>query len=412
MTTRLFTVSCSRPRRCTGPLGPYIGAYAALLQQEGYSHEGARNQLLLIADLSRWRQRRRLTAADLSVQNVERYRWDCARHRRSERGNRSALHKLVGLLQSQGIGCEEVPREPLSAQGRIEQEFRQYLIEERALSPATLLNYQPFVHALLSERFRSGLIHLDRLGAADIVGFVRRHAHQLSPGRAKLMTTALRSFLRYLLHGGEIDTDLAACVPCVPRWSLSNIPKFLPSGQVQQILERCDRQTASGIRDYAILLLLARLGLRACEVASLNLDDIDWHEGRLLLCGKGRRWAQLPLLQEVGEALARYLQRARPSCASRRVFVRARALRQGFANSSAICCVVDRALVRAGIDSPRKGAHLFRHTLATDMLRQGASLSEIGQLLRHRHPSTTMIYAKVDVGALRLLALPWPGGGR
>lgn len=181
MTTRLFTVSCSRPRRCTGPLGPYIGAYAALLQQEGYSHEGARNQLLLIADLSRWLQRRRLTAADLSVQNVERYRWDCARHRRSERGNRSALHKLVGLLQSQGIGCEEVPREPLSAQGRIEQEFRQYLIEERALSPATLLNYQPFVHALLSERFRSGLIHLDRLGAADIVGFVRRHAHQLSP---------------------------------------------------------------------------------------------------------------------------------------------------------------------------------------------------------------------------------------
>ena len=146
-------------------------------------------------------------------------------------------------------------------------------------------------------------------------------------------------------------------------------------------------------------------------MVSLNLDDIDWHEGKLLLCSKGRRWAQLPLLQEVGKALACYLQRARPRCASRRVFVRARAPWQGFANSSAICCVVDRALTRAGIDSQRRGAHLFRHTLATDMLRQGASLSEIGQLLRHRHPSTTMIYAKVDLSALRTLALPWPGGG-
>jgi site-specific recombinase XerD len=412
MATRLFTVSCSRPRRCNGPLGPYIDAYAALLQEEGYSHEGARNQLLLIADLSRWLQRRQLTAADLSVQNVERYLWDCARHRRSERGNRSTLRKLVDLLHSQGIGCGEIPREPPSAQERVEQEFKQYLTQERGLSPATLLNYLPFVHALLSERFSTGVIRLDRFCATDIVGFVRRHAHEFSPGRAKLMTTALRSFLRHLLHRGEIDSDLAACVPCVPRWSLSDVPKFLPPGQVQKILQHCDRQTPSGIRDYAILLLLARLGLRACEVVSLSLDDIDWHEGRLLLRGKGRRWAQLPLLQEVGEALARYLQWARPRCASRRVFVRGRAPRQGFANSSAICCVVERALARAGIDSPRKGAHLFRHTLATDMLRQGASLSEIGQLLRHRHPSTTMIYAKVDVGALRLLALPWPGGGR
>jgi site-specific recombinase XerD len=412
MTTRLFTASCSRPRRRNGPLGPYIGAYAALLEEQGYSDEGARNQLLLVTDFSRWLERHRLTAADVGAHSFERYLRDCARHRRPERGNRSALRKLVGLLLSHGIGCEEVPREPSSAQERIEQEFRQYLIQERALSPATLLNYLPFVAALLSERFRGGLIRLDRLGAADVVGFVRRHAHEFSPGRAKLMTTALRSFLRYLLHRGEIDTDLAACVPCVPRWSLSDVPKFLAPGDVQKVLQHCDRRTASGIRDYAILLLLVRLGLRACEVVRLNLDDIDWHEGRLLLCGKGRRWAQLPLLQEVGEALARYLQQARPRCASRRVFVRARAPQQGFADSSAICCVVERALARAGIDSPRKGAHLFRHTLATDMLRQGASLTEIGQLLRHRHPSTTMIYAKVDLGALRLLALPWPGGGR
>jgi len=353
-----------------------------------------------------------LTAAAVGPKIVDRYLRDCTRRRRPKRGNRSALRKLVDLLRRQGIGCEVLACAPPSAQERVEQEFKQYLTQERGLSPATLLNYLPIVQALLSERFGTGLIRLDRLGAADVVGFVRCHAHELSPGRAKLMTTALRSFLRYLLHRGEIDTDLAACVPCVPRWTLSTVPKFLAPGQVQKVLEHCDRRTASGIRDYAILLLLARLGLRACEVVSLNLDDIDWHEGRLLLRGKGRRWAQLPLLQEIGEALACYLQQARPRCASRRVFVRGRAPREGFANSSAICCVVEHALARAGIDSPRKGAHLFRHTLATDMLRQGASLTEIGQLLRHRHPSTTMIYAKVDLSALRLLALPWPGGGR
>ena len=412
MTIRLLTHPRPLASMCAGPLASYIDAYTSLLHQQGYSHKVARTQLLLVADLSKWLQRRRLTAADLDGPLLDRYLRDRKSRQHAARGNRSALQKLMALLREHGIDAKQAPSGAPSMHQRIEEEYRRYLVQERGLSAASVHNYLPVVQKLLSERFSAGRIQLDRLCAVDIIGFVQRHAHELSPGRAKLMTTALRSFLRHLQHQGKIDTDLAASVPCVPRWSLTSVPKFLAPGQVHQVLEHCDRRTASGIRDYAILLLLARLGLRACEVVSLTLEDIDWHAGKLRLCGKGKRWAELPLSQEVGHALARYLRRGRPRCGSRRVFIRAHAPRSGFADSSAICCVVDRALARAGIDCVRRGAHLFRHTLATDMLRQGASLTEIGQLLRHRHPSTTLIYAKVDLSALKALALPWPGGGR
>jgi len=226
------------------------------------------------------------------------------------------------------------------------------------------------------------------------------------------MVAALRAFLRHLQHRGEITSDLAACVPKVASWSHATLPKFLQPGQVTHVLKHCDRRRPRGRRDYAILLLLARLGLRAGEVVALMLDDIDWKLGHLTVHGKAGRWAQLPLPAEVGNAIVGYLQRGRPPCASRRLFIRQRAPRVGFANAAGISTLVKRASARAGIDSPRKGAHLFRHTLATEMLRRGASLTEIGELLRHRHPSTTTIYAKVDLPALRRLAQVWPGGGQ
>jgi site-specific recombinase XerD len=225
------------------------------------------------------------------------------------------------------------------------------------------------------------------------------------------MVAALRAFLRHLRHRGEITTDLAACVPTVANWSHATLPKFLKPVQVNQVLKHCDRRRVKGRRDYAILLLLARLGLRAGEVVALTLDDIDWQEGNFKLHGKGGREAKLPLSVEVGEAIADYLQNGRPHCASRRLFIRQRAPRVGMANT-AISKLVMCALARAGVDSPRKGAHLFRHSLATQMLRHGASLTEIGELLRHQHPNTTMIYAKVDLLALRRLAPAWLGGGR
>jgi integrase len=178
---------------------------------------------------------------------------------------------------------------------------------------------------------------------------------------------------------------------------------------VEQLLRCCDRDRVAGQRDYTVLLLLARLGLRAGEVVHLHLDDIDWRAGRLHVRGKGGRSDVLPLPTDVGEALATYLRGGRPRCSTRRVFVRARAPYAGFASSAAIDSIVRRALQRAGLEPPRKGAHLLRHSLATGMLRDGASLAEIGQLLRHRLPQTTEIYAKVDPVALSALAQPWPG---
>jgi site-specific recombinase XerD len=230
--------------------------------------------------------------------------------------------------------------------------------------------------------------------------------------RAPLVVTALRSFLRYLFHRGAIDTDWSACVPTIATWSLSKVPKFLSGDQIQKILDSCDKETVIGKRDYALLLLLARLGLRAGEVVALTIDDIDWEAGLITVCGKGKRVAQMPLTSEVGAAIADYLSTARPQCSSRRVFIRTNAPLTGFANSVAICSLVDKALARAGVESQYRGSHLFRHSLATEMLQHGASLPEIGDLLRHRRPDTTAIYAKVDLVALRSIAIPWPGGNR
>jgi len=221
----------------------------------------------------------------------------------------------------------------------------------------------------------------------------------------------MRIFLRYLNYKGLTDTDLSIAVPSVARWSLSTLPKHLPAVQVRQMLRHCDRSTPVGRRNYAILLLLARLGLRAGEVARLSLEDIDWENGLITVCGKGK-WAQLPMPADVTRAVARYVRRDRPRCKCRRLFIRDCAPIGGFCAGHAISSIVRRALAKAGVQSDRKGAHLLRHSLATDMLRKGASLDEIGEVLRHRSPDTTAIYAKVALDALRTLALPWPGGVR
>jgi integrase len=215
-----------------------------------------------------------------------------------------------------------------------------------------------------------------------------------------------------LRYQGEISVDLAGCVPAVAAWSLSTVPKFLPAGAVRQVLDHFEHESPTGRRNYAVLLLLARLGLRACEIVALRLNDIDWDNGRLTIRCKGGRWAQLPLPADVGEGIANYLRFGRPRCTCPHVFLRHRAPLGGFTGSTTVSSIVRRALIRSGVDSVRKGSHLFRHTLATELLRNGASLDEIGELLRHRSPNTTAVYAKVDLTALRTLALPWPGGAR
>lgn len=280
------------------------------------------------------------------------------------------------------------------------------------LAEATIAYYVTFVREFLTDRFRRGRITLARLGAGDGVRFVQRQAARLHVLRAKQLTTALRSFLRYARYRGDVVLDLAAAVPTVASWSMSSIPRAIPVDTVRQLLASIDRRTAVGRRNYALVLLLARLGLRASEVVRLELDDIDWDTGQVSVRGKAGHRAVLPLPADVGAALAVYLRHGRPPSVCRRVFVRARAPLCGFKGASAVDSIVRDALARAGLRAPTTGAHQFRHGVATQMLRHGASLTEIGELLRHRSPEATKIYVKVDVDALRTLALPWPGGGR
>jgi site-specific recombinase XerD len=290
--------------------------------------------------------------------------------------------------------------------------YEVYLREGRALASATIVNYVPFVRDFLRHCFGAKPVELSCVSASDVLSFVRHQASRLHRKRAKLMTTALRSFLRYARYRGEVDVDLAAAVPVVPNWSMTTIPRAIAPDQVRQLLASIDRRSATGRRDYAIVLLLARLGLRSGEVATLTLDDVDWEAGQLTVQGKSGRRNELPLPAEVGEAIAAYLQDGRPHSTSRFVFLRAKAPVRGFRGASGIGSIVRHSLQRGGVDTPSMGAHQFRHGLATEMLRQGASLGEIGDVLGHRHPQTTTIYTKVDIEALRSLALPWPGGTR
>jgi site-specific recombinase XerD len=394
-----------------GPLGSYVDSYAAEIRAEGYASYSAILQIRLVADFSRWLAKRRVNARNITEEHCRSYLRCRARIRRPQRSDRAALKRLLNLLIRQGV-IHEPPLPVPTPAARLQEEFRVYLQEERSLAPTTLTNYQPFVAEFLTEQFGSGRVDLSRLCAADVTGFIQHHAASIHSRRVQLMTTALRSFLRFARYRGDLKADLAACVPAVANWSLSTIPRALPPEQVELVLASCKRQTAVSRRDYAILLLLARLGLRASEIAALTLEDLDWKEGLITLRGKGGRYSQLPLPVDVGEAIGDYLRNGRPRADSRCVFLRAKAPVIGFKGQCAIGSVVKHALERARIDCPRKGAHQFRHGLACQMLRQGATLGEIGELLRHRSPETTAIYAKVDVTSLATLALAWPGGAQ
>jgi site-specific recombinase XerD len=394
----------------TGPLGPHIDTLAQQLVTQGYALWTAKYTMRLLADLSRWLQRQACMATDLNESCVDHFLQDRYQHCRPHRDDHPILRRLLGQLRDHGVipiaGVEIDAR----ACDRIACDFQHYLLHQRGLAPTTVRAYLDTVRRFLSTRFGAQPLRLEALGPQDITAFMLQQARRYSPARAKLLATALRSFFRFLLQRGAIANDLAQAVPTVPNWRLSGLPRFMKAEDVECLLRSCDRITPQGQRDYAILLLLARLGLRAGEVAALTLDDLDWDAGELLVRGKGARHDRLPLPHEVGEALVAHLRNGRPPGATRQVFVRMRAPRRGFVNGQAVGTIVCRALARAGLNPARRGAHLLRHSLATQLLQTGASLVEIGELLRHRDLETTRIYAKVDQGALRALALPWPGG--
>lgn len=408
MVHRYFARPTTCARRRVGPLAPYVDGVAELLSQRGYAQSTGRDHLLLMADLSKWLERRRLGASDLDEDLCREYLKQ-RRTRLNWRGKGAILRLLVEHLRQIGIVAPPQLRPPSSPVDRLTRQFEQYLVHERALAPATRINYLPFVRWFLAGRFGRATIRPHNLEAGDIHRFMLRLVPKLSPGRSKLMVTALRSFFRFLRLRGSVRVDWAACVPPVANWRLAELPKSLEPAEVERLLQACDQYTIGGQRDYAILLLLARLGLRACEIVALRLEDVDWEAGEIRLRGKGSQQDRLPLPPDVGRALATYLRKGRPRCQSRHVFIRLAAPLRGFAGSMAVCGVVARALRRATISSARTGAHLLRHSLAVAMVRRGASFAEIGQILRHRVPQSTEIYAKVDVDALRSLAQPWPG---
>jgi len=392
-----------------GPLAQYFDIYLTRIERDGFMPSSVPCQAYAITRFSRWLQQKGIRPDDLDDKTAREFlsRDPGVVHH----GERATVRRLVSILRELGVAKAEAPRLLTPVQTCV-QEYRQHLVRDRGLSAASLPNYLSFVDQFLRERFSDGAMHLTELRAIDVITFLKAHAKKLSPGHAKLLVTALRGFLRYLLHQGKIETELAGCVLPVASWSFSGVPKSLPPGTVQRVLAGHDRSTPVSRRNYAILVLLARLGLRAGEIVGLNLEDFDWDNGVIRIRRKGSRWTQLPLPADVGAAVAEYLQSGRPQCASRRVFLRHRAPIRGFAHTICVSSIVRRTLIASGIDSERTGAHLFRHTLAGHLLRNGASLGEIGDILGHRSPNTTALYAKVDVAALRTIALPWPGGAR
>jgi site-specific recombinase XerD len=357
--------------------------------------------------LSRWLQREGLSVGELTGEQAERF----AAARRAAglvtwAAPRSAMLP-VGYLRGLGVAPPPVP---VVTQGRLDEllaDYRRYLSIERALSDHTVFDaYEPAARLFLTAVGANRHLNLDRLCAAQVSSFLASACPKRSVSGARDLVCALRSLLRYLHVAGLIEAPLVWAVPAVADLRDRNLPRGLEPAAVSRMLASCDRRRLVGRRDYAILLLLSRLGLRAGEVAAMRLDDVDWRRGEVLVRGKGDRLDMLPLPVDVGEAMVSYLRR-RPRCECRALFLRVNAPRAAM-DRCTVAWVVRAACDRAG--QPRVGAHRLRHTAATEMLRAGASLAEIGQVLRHRERKTTAIYAKVDRNALRPLARPWPGG--
>lgn len=395
-----------------GPIGPHLDEFAALLSGQGYSKHAGMQKIRVVSLLSRWLARSRLGIQQLDEQRIAEFLRTQCRVLRRQRQVEHTLDQLLQYFRRSKIIPEPPPLRVEKSSDLLLLDYQRFLTEERGLSQATLNNYLPVARRLVAKVSSGKRLSVGELTARDIHRFVLRDSAQFSPKRVQLTTSALRSFLGFLHLRGQIALPLGASIPPVASWRLSELPNYLETKQVRQLVQSCDRKSACGRRDFAALLLLARLGLRAGELVHLSLEDIDWSSGTILIRGKSSREDRLPLPPDVGKALASYLTNGRPRCSCRRVFIRMKAPHVGFSSSVAVCDIVRRALTRTGLEPEHKGAHLLRHSLATQMLRGGASLTQIGQILRHQLPQTTEIYAKVDLTALRAVAQPWPGGAR
>jgi len=394
--------------RLTGPLAGLADGFGARLAELGYTPLSAANQLRVMARLSRWLAAREEAPAQLDAERVEEFLADCRASGYTCWLSVRGLAPLLGYLRGLGVVPGAVSEPVATAAEVLLDRYRDYLAGERGLAASTIGYYVAEARLFLGRACGPDLAGLAELTAAQVCGYVAAECRRRSTGSAKILVTALRSLLRFLFADGLLAADRTAAVPAVAGWRGAGLPKALPAWHVAALLGSCDRGTTVGMRDFAVLTLLARLGLRACEVAAMELDDIGWRAGEIVIRGKGGRDERMPLPADVGQALAGYLRDGRPAGGgSRAVFLRACAP-AGPLPAGAVKEIVRSRFRRAGL--PEAGAHRLRHTAATQMLRAGSPLAEVGQVLRHRSTATTAIYAKVDHAALAVLALPWPGG--
>jgi integrase/recombinase XerD len=395
-----------------GPLQPLVGGFLFELIELGYSWTAQRSRLRLMAELSSWMAAREMGPADLTESLLEGF---LQRARVSRPGVRwcspSSVCQLLGYLR--GLGLVPGPEAPVLADpvDRVVAEFGEYLVRERGLAAgsSTVGDYRR-----VAGRFLSGRVDpdggADLLTAGDVSGFVLAECRRLGSARSgKLIVTALRGLLRFLYREGFTASDLTGAVPLVAGWRGALLPRALDPESVRRLLGSCDRDAPAGLRDFAILLVLARLGLRCGEVAAMRLGDVDWRAGEIVIRGKDDRHERLPLPVDVGDALVDFLRHGRPRREDPHLFLKARAP-FGPLSGGTVRMVVRYACERAGIVPV--GAHRLRHTIATEVLRAGAPLEEVASLLRHRRHATTVLYAKVDWERLGELARPWPGSAR
>lgn len=395
-------------RRKAGRLDPYVDGYRAWLTRQGYTPGTVLNMLAVLGHVGRWLSSEELEAAELDENRMAEFRsaLRAAGHHRVP-GAR-ALGSLLSYLREAGVVAEAT--RSVTPQEVLLDRYRSWMVEGRNLAPATVLRYENTARRFLMEQATEGdVFDPAALTGKDVNAFLLRECARVSTGSAKGRVAELRSVLRFLYLQEVTPLRLGTAVPPVGGWRLAALPPTMSASDVQLLLDNCDRTRPTGVRDFAIITLLARLGLRSIEVARLELGDVDWRSGELMVRGKGGRQDRLPLPAEVGEALVAYLRGGRNPTGARHLFLTGRAPR-GPIRADVVGDVVKQACRRAGL--PRVGPHRLRHALAGELLRQGAGLVAISQVLRHQDLATTALYAKVDLEALRQVAQPWPGAAR
>ena len=372
--------------RITGPLVAYAAGFRAALEAQGYRLHAVGCQLYVMAHMSRWLESQHREPGELTEQRIEEFLLARRQEGYTLWLSSKGVAPLVGYLRSLGVVPIPEPVLPVTPAAQLLELFRTYLIEERGLALGTAVSYLHIARLFLGTRPAEELA-LATLTPAEVVSFVKEQCKVRS---AAYVTAGLRAFLRFCHLAGRIPRSLTDAVPKVASWRLAGLPKAVNAKTVRALLRSCDRRTTYGRRDLAVLMLLSRLGLRSGEVTSLRLEDIDWRAGELVIRGKGPRLERLPLPADVGEAVAAWLERGRPRCAAREVITRVRAP-HGALSPPGIFAIVRAASLRAGVEPLHP--HRLRHTLATEMLRSGAGLDEIGQVLRHRMLLTTSIHS-------------------